>query len=82
VGELARAVAASPRNLTRLFHAWVGTSPKLFCRMVRFQYVLRHLASGGKPDWAALAAELGYADQSHLIRDFGHFAQVSPGALR
>ena len=82
VSELARAVAASPRNLTRLFHAWVGMSPKLFCRMVRFQNVLRHLAAGGKPDWAALSAELGYADQSHLIRDFGDFAQVSPGALR
>ena len=81
VSELARAVAASPRNLTRLFHAWVGTSPKFFCRMVRFQNVLRHLAAGGKPDWAALAVELGYADQSHLIRDFGDFAQVSPGAL-
>jgi hypothetical protein len=33
--------------------------------MVRFQNVLRQLASGGKPDWAALAAELGYTDQSH-----------------
>ena len=78
---LARSVAASPRNLTRLFHAWVGTSPKLFCRTVRFQSVLRHLGGGNKPDWAALAAELGYADQSHLIRDFSDFAQVSPGAL-
>jgi len=82
VSELARAVAASPRNLTRLFNSWVGMNPKLFCRMVRFQNVLRHLASGDKPDWALLAAELGYADQSHLIRDFGDFAQVSPGALR
>ena len=81
VAELARSVAASPRNLTRLFHAWVGTSPKLFCRTVRFQSVLRHLGGGNKPDWAALAAELGYADQSHLIRDFSDFAQVSPGAL-
>ena len=57
-------------------------NPKLFCRMVRFQNVLWHLSSGGKPDWAALAVELGYADQSHLIRDFSDFAQVSPGALR
>jgi len=81
VTELARAVAASPRNLTRLFHAWVGTSPKLLSRMVRFQNVLGHLASGANLDWAALAAELGYADQSHLIRDFSDFAQLSPGAL-
>jgi AraC-like DNA-binding protein len=50
--------------------------------MVRFQNVLGRIASGDSPDWAALAAELGYADQSHLIRDFSAFAQLSPGALR
>ena len=59
----------------------MGTSPKLLSRMVRFQNVLGHLVSGANLDWAALAAELGYADQSHLIRDFSDFAQLSPGAL-
>ncbi len=33
----------------------------------------------GPPDWAGLAAELGYADQAHLIRDFTTITGISPG---
>ena len=33
-------------------------------------------------DWATLAAELGYADQSHLIREVKQFTGLTPGQLR
>jgi AraC-like DNA-binding protein len=80
IARTAAAVATSERNLTRLFHQWIGIAPKAIARMVRFQYVLDRLASGEAPRWAALAAELGYADQAHLIRDFVAFSGHSPTA--
>jgi AraC-like DNA-binding protein len=35
-----------------------------------------------EPDWAAVALECGFFDQSHLIRDFGQFCGLSPVAYR
>lgn len=29
-----------------------------------------HVAEAGQPDWACLAAELGYCDKAHLVRAF------------
>jgi AraC-like DNA-binding protein len=80
IAQTAARVATSERTLTRLFHQWIGIAPKAIARMVRFQYVLERLATGKAPRWAALAAELGYADQAHLIRDFVAFAGHSPTA--
>ncbi|MFO0553530.1 MAG: AraC family transcriptional regulator [Polyangiaceae bacterium] len=81
VAALARHVGASPRNLARLFDVWIGLGPKELARMVRFQAILEALEQGDRPAWASLAASLGYADQSHLIRDFARFAGVTPTAL-
>jgi AraC-like DNA-binding protein len=78
---LARAVGASQRNLNRLFDTWVGVSPKRLARVMRFQSVIERMTNGEAPDWAALAIEIGYADQSHLVRDFAAFAGLAPSAL-
>ncbi|QKW35747.1 AraC family transcriptional regulator [Actinomadura sp. NAK00032] len=70
VDELAAEEGFSVRALQRLFHEYVGINPKWVIRRFRMQEAAERAASGAAVDWAALAAELGYADQAHFTRDF------------
>jgi len=81
IAELGRESGASPRNLSRLFHAWVGMSPKRFARIVRVQAAMRRLAEPSPPTLAALAAEIGFADQAHLAREIRAVAGAAPSEL-
>jgi AraC-like DNA-binding protein len=60
----------------------VGVSPKWVMRRARLhEAALR--ADGGEPvDWAALAFDLGYADQAHLTREFTATIGVPPSRYR
>jgi AraC-like DNA-binding protein len=77
VRDVVTHVGLSHRRLVEIFTAQVGMTPKLFGRVQRFQRAaaLTHQAT---PDWSKLAAECGYFDQSHLIRDFVAFTGLSP----
>jgi len=75
IDRIAAAAGVSRQHLARAFAYHVGVSPKTFARVMRFR---RALASAGRQQWADLAAELGYFDQSHLIADFREFAGKSP----
>lgn len=70
VDEAAAAAGLSVRGLQRLFAEYVGVAPKWVLRRARLHEVAARAAEGDEIDWAALATELGYSDQSHLIRDF------------
>jgi AraC-like DNA-binding protein len=70
VENLADEVGISVRGLQRLFAEHVGIGPKWVIRRYRLREVTERMAAGGVIDWAALAADLGYADQGHFIRDF------------
>ena len=79
VSALTRDIGLSERAFERRFVAHVGMNPVYFRRLSRFRSVLR-LYSMGTRDWAYLAAAAGFSDQSHLIRDFGTFAGLTPTA--
>jgi AraC-like DNA-binding protein len=81
VGELARRSGVSERHLRRLMVNETGIAPRHFARIQRFHALLRASDLAPRPSWAALAADYGYADQSHLIRDVRHLAGVSPARL-
>jgi AraC-like DNA-binding protein len=57
-----------------------GLTPKFLCRVLRFRRSFA-LAASRKLSWAAIAAESGYFDQAHLIRDFREFTGRTPMAV-
>lgn len=69
----------SHTRFIQLFREHVGLTPKLFSRVRRFRAMLTRIEKGLPVNWAALAAECGYFDQAHLIRDFREFAGDTPG---
>ena len=81
VDAIARQAGVSRQYLTRQFREHFGIGPKLYSRLARFQSGLRYAGSQERIDWAQVAVELGYADQSHLIADFRRFSGLTPQAL-
>lgn len=79
VADLADRAGVSRRQLERRFNERVGIGPKLLSRILRFHRVLR--AFDARADWAAVAVECGYYDQSHLIHDFRQFSDECPSAV-
>jgi AraC-like DNA-binding protein len=77
--DLARASGMTRRHLERRFLDHVGIPPKRLARIARFQRALGVLENADplRPGTEA-AADCGYADQSHFIRDFRDLAGCSP----
>jgi AraC-like DNA-binding protein len=77
---VAREAGLSRRRFAQLFREQVGLTPKLYCRLRRFQDVSRQIAFGAPVNWARLALAGGYCDQAHLANEFRHFSGISPSA--
>jgi AraC-like DNA-binding protein len=80
--DIAGAVELSQRRLIEVFATEVGLTPKVFSRITRFQHAIARSQAGTEADWAQLALECGYYDQSHMIHDFVTFAGVAPEDYR
>jgi AraC-like DNA-binding protein len=81
VREVAAALGIGERRLERGFDRVVGLSPKILGRVMRLGQAVRQIDTrGGKApaQWASIAFGAGYADQSHLIREFKALAGVTP----
>jgi AraC-like DNA-binding protein len=78
IRDVARNAGLSQRRFIQLFTREVGMSPKLFCRVRRFRQALETVRNTAVPDWARVAVDCGYYDQSHLIHDFQSFSNLSP----
>ena len=78
VGKVAADLGVLPRTLRRRFTAQVGLGPKRFARVQRLQRVVRDLDGCLSVDWAGVAARHGYADQPHLVEEFGQLVGVTP----
>jgi len=78
ISKLADASCLSPRQFNRVFTEYVGAKPKEFQRIVRFQRALFLMQSNPQINLAQLAAECGYYDQPHLIKEFKTFSGYTP----
>jgi AraC-like DNA-binding protein len=78
VSEIHEALGVSRKHLTLTFTREIGVAPKSYARIRRFVWTLDQLRQSDSVDWAALAVDAGYADQSHLVRDFRRVAGARP----
>jgi AraC-like DNA-binding protein len=78
IGRIAAEVGWSHKHLIARFRRQVGLRPKTAARLVRFNRVWRHLDRHRPLDWGLVAAEIGYADQAHLVREFRQFTGTTP----
>jgi AraC-like DNA-binding protein len=79
VQRVASRLEISERQLSRRFHAMVGTSLKRFARVARFGKALAARRRGYS--WAETAHACGFTDQAHMIHDFQCLAGQSPEVL-
>ncbi|WP_426025661.1 helix-turn-helix domain-containing protein [Brevundimonas sp. TSRC1-1] len=80
VATVARIVGVHAVSLARRYRRHFGRSPAAAIRQARADRAAGRLARG--VDLAELAALGGYADQSHLTREFGHIYGLTPGRYR
>jgi len=76
--SVAEQLGLSQRRFIQVFSDQVGMTPKLFCRVMRFQRAREIMEQPMPLSWTQLALSCGYYDQSHLIHDFQEFAGLSP----
>lgn len=80
VNALADTACLGKKQFGRVFRSLTGMNPKEYARIVRFQKSLRFMQCGRR-DHAAVAADCGYADQSHYIREFRDMSGLTPQAF-
>jgi AraC-like DNA-binding protein len=80
IGAIAGELGVSHKHFIHEFRRQVGLTPRMFCRIRRFQEVLAHIQADERVNWVDLAYSCGYYDQAHFIRDFQAFAGLNPSA--
>lgn len=78
VAQVCEEFALSERSLQRLTHRRLGLRPKWVIQRRRLQEASDLLRSGSG-SLAQVAADLGYADQAHLSRDWQSVTGLTPG---
>jgi AraC family transcriptional regulator len=81
LSALASAVGLHPVYVARAFRARYGCAVGEYARRLRIGRAARELADGTQP-LAVIAAQAGFADQSHFSRVFRRHTGLSPSAYR
>lgn len=78
VTELSQDTGYSSRYMLKTFQKYVGVSPKLLNRIVRFQNVIHSLEHKHYEKTLDRIFGMGYFDQNHFIEEFKEFSFITP----
>ena len=81
IRDVANENGLSARRFTDLFNTQIGITPKAYARLLRFQGVVSEIDNARRVEWAIVAADSGFSDQSHLVHEFRSFAGMTPSAF-
>ena len=81
LSELAAEIGVLPVQVARAFRARHGVSVGEFGRRLRVEWAAAQIAVGDRP-LVEIAAEAGFADQSHFTRLFKRYVGTTPGRYR
>ena len=82
IGVVQDAAGYGAKRFIELFRNSIGLTPNVYCRIMRFQVVIDRLARGRRVEWAHVALDGGYCDQSHLNREFRVLSGLTPSEYR
>ncbi len=82
VSDVALRLGLLPNTFVRRFTNKVGITPKRYARVRRMQRAMRSMRAPRPTEWSWLAAQHGYADQSHLIHEFRELADITPSEYK
>lgn len=77
IERLAERSGWSRKHLASRFRDEIGLTPKAVARIARFGHA-QDRARETDTGWAGIAAECGYSDQAHLVREFRDLAGLTP----
>lgn len=78
IKALSENIGISQKHLASQFKKYVGVSPKMMARLYRFQHVLHTIDPSQPINWAQIAYDFDYYDQSHFNKEFAAFTGFSP----
>lgn len=78
VKDLQEETCTTRKSLERAFTTQVGILPKLYSRIVRYNFAKALIESSSVIDWQKITHQHGYYDQSHFINEFKTFSGKTP----
>ena len=76
--EIVQLYSKTQKHLIGQFKKYIGLTPKVLHRILRFNEILQKIHLKEQLDWSQIAYQFGYADQSHFIKEFREFSGFSP----
>lgn len=77
IGRLSKKNLISSRQMERLFHEYVGITPKKLSNLIRYQCLWQDIVSQRHFNMMDAVHKYGYTDASHLIREFERYHSMN-----